>query len=91
MALAEYVATGIVAFGHDSGGTPSVLDGGADCLFDGQLRTAVADRLRTARPRADRTVMSHPVVPKQSVTVRRRPALEAHDSTERACQDENRE
>ncbi|WP_049979741.1 glycosyltransferase [Halolamina rubra] len=34
MALAEYVAAGMVAFAHDSGGQREVVDGAADRLFD---------------------------------------------------------
>ena len=34
MALAEYVAAGMVAFAHDSGGQREVVDGDPDRLFD---------------------------------------------------------
>ncbi|MFW5939662.1 MAG: glycosyltransferase [Halolamina sp.] len=34
MALAEYVAAGMVAFAHDSGGQREVVDGAADRLFE---------------------------------------------------------
>ncbi|GAB7093818.1 glycosyltransferase [Halolamina litorea] len=46
MALAEYVAAGMVAFAHDSGGQRDVVDGAADRLFD-SVPTAV-DRIAAA-------------------------------------------
>ena len=46
MALAEYVAAGMVAFAHDSGGQREVVDGQPDRLFD-SVPEAV-DRIATA-------------------------------------------
>lgn len=54
MALAEYVAAGMVAFAHDSGGAPEVVDGADDRLFDSVPAAVdrVVDAVETgARPR----------------------------------------
>jgi glycosyltransferase involved in cell wall biosynthesis len=57
MALAEYVAAGMVAFGHDSGGSRSVLDGDDDRLYTGvadaadKLANAAAADIRPQLPR----------------------------------------
>jgi len=57
MALAEYVAAGMVAFGHDSGGSRSVLAGATDRLYGGVADAAdkVARAVETgAGPRLPR-------------------------------------
>ena len=59
MALAEYVAAGMVAFAHDSGGQREVVDGDADRLFESvpEAVDRVVDAVESgARPRlsADR-------------------------------------
>jgi glycosyltransferase involved in cell wall biosynthesis len=57
MALAEYVASGMVAFAHDSGGQRDVLDGAEDRLYDTVdeaaelLCTAVESDARPQLPR----------------------------------------
>ncbi|MFW5977646.1 MAG: glycosyltransferase [Halohasta sp.] len=64
MSVAEYVAAGMIAFAHDSGGQRDILEGRADRLFD-SLAGAV-DRIETSLETDDR-----PTLPRDRFSRRR--------------------